>query len=668
MDPTSNSSIPKPGQLNRRSAGETQRAPFRRGLALLGLGTALFAVPSYAQRANENVVTASDDAFGSQLGRDQTGIYTPDDIRGFSAVKAGNTRLEGVYYDQFAGFQRTIRGTTVRVGTAALDFPFPAPTGIVDRTLKVPGTEPRASVYLARAPYGAIWVEAETEFPLIKDRWSLGITGSYEETEFVDGAGLKAVTSGAITRYKHATGEVLGFVDYYETWDSTPQIVTVASGPFLPSLPKARVYRGQSWAKAKTNALNFGGIVRQRISDNLSFRGGMFLSAMGKPNGFSEIVRVGAPNGSATHLVIADPDQTGRSISGEAQLAWTGGDDQLRHRVYLMARGRDRRTESGGSDVIDLGPINLGDLDPEPEPAFDFGTVDVGRVRHFTGGIGYVGKLAGIGQVNFGLQKTSYRAAFTHLNSVARSSDSPWLYNASVAVNPLSWLEVYGSYVTGLEESGVAPENAANRNELLPASRTRQIDGGVRLTAQGWKFAASGFDITKPYFSFDDLNRFAAVGDVRHRGVEFSLTKRFGTRLNLLAGAVLMDPVVSGPVRDTGRIGDRAVGISKTQLRLDADYSTPLKGLSFNGSVVHTGKRAASARPYAELGGEQLDVPAYTRVDIGGRYNFKAGDASLSLRANVMNVFDARGWNIVAANTYLVRDVRRLRLQIVADF
>ena len=40
---------------------------------------------------------------------------------------------------------------------------------------------------------------------------------------------------------------------------------------------------------------------------------------------------------------------------------------------------------------------------------------------------------------------------------------------------------LYAGYARGLEESGTAPPNAANRNQPLPAIITEQKDGGVRF-------------------------------------------------------------------------------------------------------------------------------------------------------------------------------------------
>ena len=75
-----------------------------RGCALAGMIAALAAPGmAHAQRANENAVSSADDAFGSSVGLEQTGIYSDQDTRGFSPSKAGNARIDGHCLGQVQG-------------------------------------------------------------------------------------------------------------------------------------------------------------------------------------------------------------------------------------------------------------------------------------------------------------------------------------------------------------------------------------------------------------------------------------------------------------------------------------------------------------------------------------------------------------------------------------
>ena len=82
-----------------------------------------------------------------------------------------------------------------------------------------------------------------------------------------------------------------------------------------------------------------------------------------------------------------------------------------------------------------------------------------------------------------------------------------------------------------VEDSGLAPGNAVNRDEQLPATKTTQYEGGLRWDFGRGQLVMAAFEISKPYFNFDDEGNFVQLGKRRHRGVEGSLTGHFGKRL-----------------------------------------------------------------------------------------------------------------------------------------
>ena len=92
----------------------TRYPALRRALALAGMFVPLAAL---AQRADENAVTAADDAFGPTIGSQSIGLYDAEHVRGFSPRAAGNLRIEGLYFDQqtFAMNECLVTGATIRV-------------------------------------------------------------------------------------------------------------------------------------------------------------------------------------------------------------------------------------------------------------------------------------------------------------------------------------------------------------------------------------------------------------------------------------------------------------------------------------------------------------------------------------------------------------------------
>jgi iron complex outermembrane receptor protein len=649
------------------------------GLGLMTGGTllayAFASAPALAQRASENAVTNADDAFGTNVGLEVTGIYTENDTRGFSPLKAGNSRLDGVYFDPVAVLANRLKaGSAIRVGFAAEDYPFQAPTGIVDNRLRPWPTELGASIGATHYPYGGYILDLDLRVPIVKDH--IGVIGgiSASETRMVTGQQTRAWGVTVRPFFRIASWEVAPFAAMSKFTSQLPQPIVVLNGDFVPAVPEKRRYIGQEWAKGRSDSNNFGVNVKGNLASNLSLRAGLFRSEVLRKRNFSEVFTVLDPSGLSSHRFISDPPQDVYSTSGEAQLAYRFATGTWQHRIIAGFRGRDRNTDFGGSDstTLKFADAPLGTIDPKAEPLFSHTPVNVGRVRQSAFMIGYIGKLAGLGVINLGLQRARYRAdSFDAVKNVTTTTrESAWLYNATIGVPVTDHISVYVGTERGLEDSGAAPESAVNRNEQLPATRATQYEAGVRWKFPAGQLAVNAFQITKPYFTFDAARFYSEQGVVRHRGVEGSLSGTFfDKRLSLLAGAVLMQPRVSGLAVDQGIVGERPAGTPSLYARLDANYRTDIfGGLTPTISVIYTGERAVGSRPQATLGGKQLMMPGYAVVDLGLRQQFHLGKVSASFRFVVHNVFDHATWRVLAANTVQMEERRRVTATIAADF
>ncbi len=627
-----------------------------------------------AQRAGDNAVNNAEDAFGTSVGLESTGIYTENDTRGFSPKKAGNVRIDGIYFDQVSVLSGRLReSTAIRVGFAAEDYPFNAPTGIVDNKFKPFPKETGLSVGFNRNAYWGSIGDFDVRLPIVKDH--IGLTGgmAYADSRMADG--VTSFSWGVSVRpiFRFARTEVSPFIHFGWFPRGRPQPLVVLNGDRLPVMPPLRRYLGQEWANAGFQNTTRGVTIKSALSNKLSLRGGIFRSGGKRLRSFSDIFTItDQATGLANHRFFADPEQDVHSTSGEAQLALRFGKGLWQHRIVAGYRARNRYTESGGTDFgrSNFGQVIYGERDPEPQPDFEFGPVNAGRVRQASLLLGYVGKLKDVGLINLGLQRARYRATFRDGRSGAQnmSRDDLWLYNATIGVDLTPRLALYAGTQKGLEDSGTAPDNAVNRGEQLAATRATQYEGGLRWKFRGGQLAVNLFQITKPYFSFDAARVFTQVGNVRHRGVEASLSGQFGKRLNLLAGALAMQPRVSGPAFDQGLIGKLPAGTPAMHLRIDANYRTDLfGGLTPTASLSYHSARALGERPL-DASGRQLMVPGYTTLDLGLRQQFKMGNVPASFRFVLSNVFDTATWKIVAANTLHPEDRRRFSLSLAADF
>ena len=635
------------------------------------------ATPALAQRADENAVKSANDAFGTSVGKETIGLYGADNVRGFSPITAGNIRIEGLSVTEHGGFtQRVISGSTIKVGLTAQSYPFPAPTGIADYSLRSSGNEAVFSPVLSVGPNKGMALEVDAQLPIVRDRLSLAAGLSYRfEENFpgVDGGpgeDARQLQGGGVLRWRAGNGiEVKSFYGRAKFTDDRTIGQIFTGGPYLPPRVERRFF-GLDWALNQVERQFYGSVGTAELSDAWQVRAGLFRWENGGDN-LTELYRNVQPDGSSQRQLVATKDQTQASTSGELRSSYSIIEGDRRHTLHLAARGRDTRRAFGGADVRDLGPTVIGRRIDVPEPTFDFGPRSRDEVRQITGGIGYELRWLEVGELSLGVQKTDYeKNSSIPGRPTLTTKDSPWLYNGTLALRVTDKLVAYAGYTRGLEESAVAPADAANCNSAPPALRTSQRDAGIRYAIlPRLSLVAGVFDVRKPYFNLDPDRVYRELGTVRHRGLELSLAGQPIEGLSLVAGAVLLDADVSGEAVELGIIGPKPVGTTGRTIRANLDYRMPFfQALSVDVGISHQAGKVASAREYAELGGEQLMTEPVTTFDIGARYRFKAGGAPATLRAQVTNLFDVYEWNVSANSGFRFIDTRRFLLSLAADF
>jgi len=628
--------------------------------------------PALAQRTDDNAVTQADDAFGNVVGNERLGLYSENEVRGFSPVAAGNVRIEGLYFDM-QGFPtlRLLEGSTIRVGIAAQGYRFPAPTGIVDFTLRPVGEGDEALLSTAAfaGPFGTRAIELDAQLPVADNlRIAAGVAVRHDES-FQDGDDADFSGIAFLARWRPAANvELRPFWGRFNISDdnATPIVVVADPGPGqLPFLPPRirRSFYGQEWATSSGYTETFGLLSRAALAPDLEMRAGIFRSRQVSNTDHFDLYLDTDREGRAQHLIIADPPQSAASSSGELRFVRTITGSRYRHSLIAALQGRSVRRLYGGSDAAILPDTRIGVLEPQPEPDFDFSERSTDRVTQWTAALGYEFASRNLGTLSLGLRRTDYRKEVIAPGAPRTLvSDRPWLLNGALAVNLFSGVAAYASYTEGLEESGAAPPEAVNRNEAPPALRTRQAEAGLRVALGPLRIVGGLFDVRKPYFNLDQNRNFTRLGQVRHRGLELSITGEIAPGLNLLAGAVLLDARVSGVAVDTGLIGDRPVGVARTRMQANVDYRLPFApGLSVDLNLSHFGSRTASAD-------NRLSIPSVTTVNIGARYRFRVGQTPVTARIQVSNLFNTFSWTIAGSGAFGTNAPRRVGTYLAVDF
>jgi iron complex outermembrane receptor protein len=87
-------------------------------------------------------------------------------------------------------------------------------------------------------------------------------------------------------------------------------------------------------------------------------------------------------------------------------------------------------------------------------------------------------------------------------------------------------------------------------------------------------------------------------------------------------------------------------------LTIDADWKVPdVDGVSLDAAFSQRGSMAGTTD-------NRVVVPPRTQLDLGGRYRFRAGKLRASLRLQIANVLDSRGFGVAGPGIYLPNAAR----------
>src|SRR5579862_2886477 len=244
--------------------------------------------PALGQRADENAVTAAQDAFGTSIGFQNVGLYSANDARGFSPQQAGNLRIEGLYFDQqtWVSGDCMVRETTMRVGIAAQSYSFPAPTGIADLSLRIPGDKTLISTILTRGPFDSVTADLETQIPL-GDTLAVDLCAGYRANFDVDiFRESHTWVFGTTFRWRPAPGtEIIPFWSYIAgaARRVVPTVYTDGSEP-LPAF-RTQNLGTPDWATWGWRQTTLGVVVRSALADQWALAAGLFHSLERDPLG-----------------------------------------------------------------------------------------------------------------------------------------------------------------------------------------------------------------------------------------------------------------------------------------------------------------------------------------------------------------------------------------------
>lgn len=216
---------------------------------------------------------------------------------------------------------------------------------------------------------------------------------------------------------------------------------------------------------------------------------------------------------------------------------------------------------------------------------------------------------------------------------------------AGLVVKPVAGLSLYANRIEGLSQGQTAPIDALliNPGEVLAPIRSIQYEVGGKLAIGRMNVSLAAFRITLPsaYAVADaggsGLLRYGYYGEQRNQGLEFSLDGELSRGLRVIAGASLIDATLT---RTAGGVNQGATvqGVPDYLANANVEWDLPFaRAVTLTGRVVATGEQQVNLA-------NSLQLPAWTRFDLGARYVALIGGRPVTLRANVDNVANRRFW------------------------
>ncbi len=349
---------------------------------------------------------------------------------------------------------------------------------------------------------------------------------------------------------------------------------------------------------------------------------------------------------------VADPyalNSENRRTSAQLGMRWNFDTGPVSHRVALQYDRTTLDTDAG----LALGqPVtgNLDDLSNIPNPGLQMPSLGKNGDSTYYGVSALYSasifdeRLLVMGGLRKQYVDDKFYNIFTHELSASYEEDalSPMV---AFSVKPWENVALYANYSEGLSPGTTVPVGFANAGTVLAPFETKQMEAGVKAEWGDFTTTLSVFEITQPSQRVNVAsNTLSYDGEQRNRGIELNVFGQLTESVRVLGGLMLLDARLT---KTQGGVDDDKIAVSspKFQANIGAEWDTPfITGLSLSGRVTFTSAQ------YYDTAEPRREIPSWTRVDVGGRYEIERENAEpITIRFNVDNVLDNDYW---ASTTY----------------
>lgn len=211
------------------------------------------------------------------------------------------------------------------------------------------------------------------------------------------------------------------------------------------------------------------------------------------------------------------------------------------------------------------------------------------------------------------------------------SGDSQTSLRLAATLEPVKGLNFYASY----SESFQPQLFIDARGDVLPPLTGEQYEVGVKYVSPDRRLLLTGaiFDVRQSNQArydqtIDLIDRYAPVGEVRHRGFELQAVGEIAKGWQVNAGLAILDPTIRKD-DDTALIGKTITFLPKSTASIYTNYE-------FGGGAFVGGGIRYVGSVKTDFDRATRDLPSYTLADASAGYDFKR----FRVQVNVRNIFD----------------------------
>jgi iron complex outermembrane receptor protein len=569
-------------------------------------------------------------------------------------------------------------------GASALYYGFTTPAGIINMTMKRPTHDDLLVLDLFGNDHGSFGGHVDASRTWEGPMGTLGARVNLVDAGVDSGIdktyGHRSL--GAVAVDLKPTDKLTLGVDFENIEKTVPEpTIWLLTAPkstatnlypavTLPPLLDPKTNLGSEWMKNQAREMNFLVHTNYRINDqwDVTVDGGE--SRLHRTRRFSTFTPTDLVGGAGTISTTLQNDNIYQNTNYRAEVAGTFYTGPLLHEILFGASRNERTQFNSNSTKVTaaqnfLTPHEIAESPLPPAVGVTTEILDVGY--YVFDRIKYQEWL----QVLAGVRYSDYTESNKTTN-VTTFHDTPTSASYGVVVKPRDWASVYATYIEGLESTPVAPVTAVNGGQQLPPSTSTQWEGGVKLEPfRGLLFQAAYFDIDRASAFTNAQNVFVQDGRARYRGVEASLTGEITADLSVYASAQVLSAkqvsgaptVIVGTTVTPTSVGKYIENTPKETFSLSGEYrlNSLLDGLSVNGGVFYTGKRALNSL-------NQAWVPGFTLVNIGAAYKRDLYGHATTFRVNAENVGNKKYWASTGTLFLAEGAPQTVKFQISSEF